>query len=173
MDKKIFNRIISLLVAFVFVISFPLYSVAIVGGTTIEYSFTMDDVVHACKNNDIKRLDEMAKELIPEEKTVEPVIVPLWSSDYTGKSEEDMCHEYITVMGCFWYVGAIAAKGYDVNINGITIEDIELLAKYSAYPDSIGWLTGYAGHFYDPTTEVNYIGSSSNTAKTNFVKYLF
>lgn len=61
MNKKIFNRIISLLVAFVFVISFPLYSFAIVDETTNEYSFTMEDVVDACKNNDIKRLNEMAK----------------------------------------------------------------------------------------------------------------
>lgn len=171
MNKKIFNRIISLLAAFAFVISLPLYSFAIVGGTTNEYSFTMEDVVNACKNNDIKRLNEMAEELMPKEETEEPAMVPLWSSDYSGKSEEDMCHEYITIVGCFWYVGAVAEKGYNVNINGITVDDIRLLAKYLAYPDTIGWLAGYAGHFYDPTTEANYLNSSSNTAKTNFVKY--
>lgn len=55
MNKKIFNRIISLLVAFVFVISFPLYSFAIVDGTTNEYSFTIEDVVDAYRSNDIKK----------------------------------------------------------------------------------------------------------------------
>lgn len=41
MNKKIFNRIILLPVAFVFVICFPLYSFAIVGGTTMNIALPL------------------------------------------------------------------------------------------------------------------------------------
>lgn len=170
MNKKIFNRIISLLVAFVFVISFPLYSFAIVGGTTNEYSFTIEDVIDAYTRNDMKRLCEMVNELIPEEETEEPAIVPLWSSDNRTHSEQEMCHSFITGMGCLFYVGAIAEKGYDVSKNGITVDDIELLMEYSEKPDieDVGIL--FDCHFYDPYTQKNYHGGNS-TAKTKFVEY--
>lgn len=58
----------------VFVVSFPLCSFAIVGGTENKYSFTMEDIVGACKNKDIKQLNEMAKELVQEKENEEPSI---------------------------------------------------------------------------------------------------
>lgn len=170
MNKKFFNRIISIIVALVFVVSFPLYSFAIVGGTENKYSFTMEDVVDAYKNNDIKKLNEMAKELVQEENE-EPSIVPLWSSDSKKPyDEEKMCHAFITVMGCFWYIGAVANDGYDVSKNGITVDDIEILSEYSEWPDT--WDIGvvYDCHFYDPDTGKNYRGTS-NTADKKFSKH--
>lgn len=171
MNKRFFNRIISIIVALVFVVSFPLYSFAIVGETKNEYSFTMEDVVDACKKNDVKQLSEMAKELVQEEENEESAIVPLWSSDFDGTSEEDMCHEYITVMGCFWYIGAVARQGYDVSKNGITVDDIEILSKYSAWPDEEERDKGFQYHFYDPSTGKSWNGSTNETARTRFVHY--
>lgn len=172
MNKKIFNRIISLLVAFVFVISFPLYSFAIVDGTTNEYSFTVEDVVDAYRSNDIKKLCEMVNELMPEEENKEPEIVPLWSSDTRyPKEEEKMCHSFITGMGCLFYVGAIAEKGYDVSKNGITLEDIEILMKYSELPDLIERGICFENHFYNPYTNSTFTGPLSITAKHEFIYY--
>lgn len=170
MNKKFFNRIISIIVALVFVVSFPLYSFAIVGGTENEYSFTMQDIVDACKSNDINKLNEMAKELVQKEENEEPSIVPLWSSDYNEKNEEDMCHEYITAVGCFWYVGAVAQMGYDISKNGITMDDIRVLTKYSAWPDEKERDIGFQYHFYNPSTGKSWNGSTV-TARTRFVYY--
>lgn len=113
----------------------------------------------------------MAKELVQAEENEEPAIVPLWSSDFNGTSEEDMCHEYITVMGCFWYVGAVAQMGYDVSKNGITVDDIEILSKYSAWPDVKEQNMWFQYHFYDPSTERSWNGMTNETARTRFVHY--
>lgn len=114
----------------------------------------------------------MVNELMPEEENKEPEIVPLWSSDNWTHSEKEMCHSFITCMGCLVYVGAIAEKGYDVSKNGITLEDIEILMEYSEKPDveNIGIL--FDCHFYDPDTGKNYRGGDE-TAKTKCESYFY
>lgn len=93
------------------------------------------------------------------------LVSPLWTSGNTSGSETGS-HEMITARAC-----AILAS--DIGFFGDSASDKFLislsisLASLLPDRDAESVLTVFAGHFYDPYTELNFLGSNSNTAKTN------
>lgn len=102
---------------------------------------------------------------------IETTISPQWTSGNVTSNnygiENAGTHELMTLDA----IELLIKRGYF-----ITNDDAEalfismLLAVASALPDreldGIGFI--YAGHFYNPETERNWMFSSSNTARTNF-----
>lgn len=79
-------------------------------------------------------------------------------------------HEYISMIACnnlYSYVGFFS------NNATLAVVIILLIAVGSLLPDYYEALQGglFAGHFYDPDTEQNYLWSTTNTAKTNAVAH--
>ncbi len=95
-------------------------------------------------------------------------IQPLWTSGQKDLSEVGS-HELITARAC----GILLQdKGFwGENHNGSIVVALTI-ALASIIPDrdlleGIG--SGYAGHFYDPDTGVNYLNDSLNTARSNMI----
>lgn len=120
---------------------------------------------------------------------------PFNINDYTIPTEQLNVGNIETTISPQWTSGNVTSNNYDIGNAGthelmtldaitlliergyfITNDDTEalfislLLAVASALPDreldGIGFI--YAGHFYNPKTEKNWMFSSSNTARTNF-----
>ena len=98
----------------------------------------------------------------------EPSIQPLWQSDYNGSSNDEQCHEGITSIAFILYV-YVRGTLFNGGALGFTLSDLSILSKEAGQPDSdpVSVLTGFAGHFYNPNTELNFLNDSGNTAKTN------
>lgn len=97
-----------------------------------------------------------------------PIVSPRWTSGNSYSLEEAGTHELLTLeaieilVDAGWFITTDATEALIITL---------LLAVASALPDreldGIGLI--YAGHFYDPSTGKNCFGSSTNTARTNFV----
>lgn len=93
-------------------------------------------------------------------------IQPLWvsDSDHFESGQQTATHQLITAQA---FVAFINDYGF-YNINGTEALTVTLcLAAASGLPDKDEDSNGFAGHFYDPDTHENYLGSTSYTAKTN------
>jgi len=100
---------------------------------------------------------------------LENTVSPLWTSgdydDDTGEIIEAGCHEYISAKA---YTILANDQGFFGNsaVENVVISLLISLASMLPDRDEVG-LVAYAGHFYDPDDETNYVGSTTNTAKTN------
>ena len=98
-------------------------------------------------------------------------ISPLWTSgDYDSDNPEEGSHELITARAC----GILLSdKGFwGGNHNGSILIALSL-SLASILPDRDQNFNDFlfAGHFYNPYTQGNYLGITSNTAKTNTIDY--
>lgn len=94
----------------------------------------------------------------------ENTVSPRWTS---GDDEEDGTHAGITAQACSVLMNDI---GFFANNMTDKLNALLCISLASNLPDDDETDLGtFAGHFYDPVTEENYLGSSSNTAKTNAV----
>lgn len=93
-------------------------------------------------------------------------VQPRWSSGNSSHTESGS-HELITARACGILLDD---KGFwGANESGSILIAL-MISLASIIPDTdwrLGVLNGFAGHFYDPDTEKNWLGSDSNTAKTN------
>lgn len=98
----------------------------------------------------------------------EPSIQPMWQSDYDGNEPDKQCHETLTTSGFLVYLMArnLLFNGGEV---GYRLEDLSFLSKESAQPDADpeSIASFFSGHFYNPTTGLNYALDEENTALTN------
>ncbi len=101
------------------------------------------------------------------EDSTESTINPRWSSGDISNNEwvEVGCHESITMVACSVLLND---KGFfsDNSSSAIGIMLSISLASLLPDEDEVGILP-YAGHFYNPLTNLNYALQSDNTAKTN------
>ena len=112
--------------------------------------------------------EQQEEQELEDQVTLEPKIQPLWqSTDPDDPQTEKMGHEGITTGGFLLYLGA-RNQLFGGATSGYTLSDMQLLASEVGRPDhsiQVGFF--FAGHFYNPDTNANYLGDSTNTAKTN------
>ena len=93
-------------------------------------------------------------------------ISPRWTS---GGEDDDATHTGITAQACLVLSND---KGFFTNGIADTVTAIMLISLCSNLPDDDETDNGtFVGHFYDPSTEENYLGNTANTAKTNAVAH--
>jgi phospholipase C len=96
----------------------------------------------------------------------EDSVSPQWTSGdiADGEYTEDGCHEYITATACSILIND---KGFYANNATASVVIALSISLASLLPDrdEVGLL--YAGHFYDPSTGKNCVGSTTNTAKVH------
>ena len=104
----------------------------------------------------------------------EPEIQPMWTSgktDISGNPKEIGTHELITAKAC----GILMEdKGFWGTDESGSIMIALTISLASILPDTdplLGIGDAFKGHFYDPDTGKNWMGGSSNTAKTNAEKF--
>lgn len=95
----------------------------------------------------------------------ELVASPNWTSR-DDNNERGGCHAAITATACNILMND---KGFFKNDPLETVILILTLSVASAMPDEDEIGVVFAGHFFDPDSGNNYLGSSSNTASTNAV----
>lgn len=101
-------------------------------------------------------------------------ISPLWES-----GDRDLVTKEWTRVGCHEHISAIACsilmndKGFFYDPNPAAKVAASILISYaSLLPDKDEkGIIPFAGHFYDPTTQKSFTGSTSNTARTNAAKH--
>lgn len=100
----------------------------------------------------------------------EESISPLWTSGDVENDEwvEVGSHEQITSTACSIL---IRDKGF-YGESGDAVAIALMISVASLYPDKdeVGAVI-FSGHFYDPDTQKNYAGSTTNTARTNAVSH--
>ena len=112
-------------------------------------------------------------ETYPETQNVNNDISPLWSSgdlDSDGNYVEQGSHEYISAIACTVLENDIGFLGDNDTENVFIALAISLA---SLLPDRIyeEYQYAYEGHFYNPHTNKNYVGTTTNTAKTNYQRH--
>lgn len=100
------------------------------------------------------------------------VVEPQWKSGEIsddGEWTEAGCHEYITMVACNVLSND---KGFYSNnaSNAVAITLLISLASLLPDKDEVG-IMPFAGHFYNPTTNNNYVLETDNTAKTNAAEH--
>lgn len=84
-----------------------------------------------------------------------------------GEYTESRTHEYITAIACTVLNND---KGFFANNATANIVISLLISVSSLLPDTED-KSLFVGHFYDPDTQKNYVGSTTNTARTNAEKH--
>lgn len=100
-------------------------------------------------------------------------ISPQWSSGKIEDEEytESGCHEYISSVACGILIND---KGFFANNATASVVIALLISLASLLPDQDERGTPlyvFDGHFYDPDSNENYHGETTNTAKTNAVAH--
>ncbi len=98
-------------------------------------------------------------------------VSPYWTSgeiDKDGKWTEAGSHEYITMTACNIIIND---KGFFAKKESDAVVIALLISLSSLLPDKDENENIFAGHFYDPNTQKNYIGKTDNTARTNATKH--
>lgn len=98
----------------------------------------------------------------------EPIASPNWTSQTDG--ERSGCHATITAAACRILLND---KGFFKNTTAQTVALILILGIASAMPDEDEDDQAFAGHFFDPDTENNYLGNNDYTASTNAVEHFY
>lgn len=81
-----------------------------------------------------------------------------------GEYAEDGSHEYISAIACTVLNND---KGFFSTDTGANIIIALYISLASMLPDTDEREPAFAGHFYNPDTQKNYVGSTTNTARTN------
>ena len=148
--------------------------------------YTLDDIMSMSSAEYLELLHEFEKTYDPfDTYATEPLITseffdemrggsisPLWTSgdDYDGDNPEEGSHELITARACGILLSDRGFWGQ--NQSGSILIALSL-SLASILPDREQNENDYlfAGHFYNPQTNANYLGITSNTAKTNTSNY--
>lgn len=85
-----------------------------------------------------------------------------------GEYTESRTHEYITAIACTVLNND---KGFFSTDTGANIIIALCISLASMLPDTDEYKPAFVGHFYDPDTQKNYVGSAANTARTNAEKH--
>lgn len=149
--------------------------------------YTMDDLINMSNAEYMNLLAEFERVYDPYDSYVElpalednsmvsvmaeNVVSPQWTSgniNVWNEYTEAGCHEGITAKACEILIndkGFFAADATSAVVITLSISLASLLPD----KDEIGY-SFYAGHFYDPDTNTNYDGLTTNTAKTNAVAH--
>lgn len=81
-----------------------------------------------------------------------------------GEYTEDGSHEYISAIACAVLNND---KGFFSTDTGANIIIALYISLASMLPDTDEREPAFVGHFYNPDTQKNYVGSTTNTARTN------
>ncbi len=187
--KKIISIILSLILVFS-IIPFSVYADGNGGSGEIDISdytdseldlsqYTLEDLTNMSAEEytalvrEFERVYDPYDSYVEEEEPGGETINPRWTSgdinifnEYTNAG----CHEYITQVAC----GILANdKGFYTNDPLEVVVFILSLSLSSLLPDKDERGLAFEGHFYDPDTGENYLGSSTNTARTNAQAHYF
>ncbi len=180
--KKIISIILSLTLIFS-IIPFGVYANGNGGSGEIDISdytnseldlsqYTWEDLSNMSAEEytafvrEFERVYDPYDSYVEEEEPGGGTINPRWISGeiHDGALTEEGCHENITATACIILEND---KGFFSNNAGTNIVISLLITLGSVLPDEDEVGLMFAGHFYDPDTGKNYLGSSTNTAKTN------
>lgn len=190
------KRLLSVFLALIFVFSiFSLQAQAVENNNSggFDYSvytneeldlslISLEDISNMSKDEFLELLrefervydpfDTYSEQTIQAEELIVPVngssdISPQWTSgdiNSLGEYTETGTHEIITAAACIILAND---KGFYTEDPLERIETMLSISLASLLPDKDEKDFLFAGHFYDPDTGENYLGSSTNTAKTN------
>ena len=99
--------------------------------------------------------------VIPEDNTISP----LWDSGeiVNGEWTEVGCHELITMKACNIL---LSDRGFFENSSASAVATTLYISLASMLPDTDEIGLAFSGHFYNPATGNNYLGSTTDTALT-------
>lgn len=135
--------------------------------------YTIDDVLSMNSEEFTELLNDFERVYDPFDSYVEPEITNSNSENMRWTSGDDFeevelenieTHEKITLTACNILLND---KGFFANNESDILVITLLISLASILPDKDEDDLVFAGHFYDPTTQDNYLSSKSYTARTN------
>ncbi len=99
-------------------------------------------------------------------------INPRWTSgDYNGDTTDSGSHELITARAFGVLFSDIGYINNDESISMLFALSVSLASILPDTTFNLGAGQAFAGHFYNPDTGKNFLGSTSNTAKNNMIDF--
>ena len=175
------KKIISILIVLTMLITLPFVASALTPEEPCLYNdprldltqYTLEQVLEMSPEELNVLLSEFERVYDPfgsyarrQEENQDSAIAPRW----TTSEDADSTHAYITTQAC-----GILINDMGFFINNNTTEQLNAvfsIAVASNLPDNDETDLGtFAGHFYDPNTGKNYLGITTNTAKSNAITH--